>query len=83
MSYKARPDSQPQLRFAVCEATGKRGYYSKRDARTARARHPASKLSLYRCEACGNFHIGHLAPNVCVGIISRKAFADAVAERAR
>lgn len=84
LSRKRRSSDRPkQLQFAVCEATGKRGYFSKRDARTARARHhQASSLSVFRCDACGHVHLGHLPLGVRVGMISRSAYKDAARARA-
>ena len=45
--------------FVVCDACGKNGYYSRRDARTVRNRTPG-KLGIYICEGAETrvYHIG-------------------------
>lgn len=57
-----------KLRFTdtvICMVTGKRGYTSRKVARQARKETAAvnaektSAISVYRCDGCNRFHIGH------------------------
>lgn len=53
-----------------CPATGKRMYADRRTAsRIARLHH--EHLSVYRCDECRYFHVGHLPRDVIHGAVSR------------
>ena len=60
---KARPSG---AQYRHCPTTGKRTYLNKSDAKrtlrwqqTRRGRDSDRPLNVYRCAACGLFHIGH------------------------
>lgn len=71
MKHRARPHSRPALHpgdYLTCEACGKRGYEHRGHARRVRAwmrrneeleLRDDQRLSVYRCEQTGLWHIGH------------------------
>lgn len=52
-------------------ATGKRGYYTRSDAKTVRNRHGSTGMNAYRCVVCEMWHVGHLPIDVRRGEITR------------
>lgn len=53
---------------ATCPATGKAIHETKRDARKVRNRlRGGGALSIYRCEACNGYHLGHQPASVRAG----------------
>lgn len=72
LSHAARPPLHRHSLYArVCTLTGKRVYATRRLARTARARICTGPLSIYRCDACEGFHLGHLPRAVVAGVQER------------
>lgn len=63
-----------------CSACGKRGYYSKADAKRARTQIHAgdSRLRPYRCDAADSeiWHLGHIGDHVTQGVVSRAQAYD-------
>lgn len=60
-----RKDAPHENAWVRCPATDKRGYYSKSDARKARGRTPGGgALSVFRCQHCDRYHLGHLPASV-------------------
>ena len=53
-----------------CQATGKIMLLDRASARKLARQHP-DHMHEYRCDACGHYHIGHLAPAVIRGILTR------------
>jgi len=51
--------------------TGKRGYFTRADARAAKRTHANKGLSVYECPACHDWHLGHLPRKVRRGEITR------------
>lgn len=70
--------------IADCAVSGKRGYATRREAKTARQQLPTKfkRLRVYRCGDCGSFHLGHLPLVVLTGAVPRGVYYDAVRERA-
>lgn len=52
----------------VCP-TGKRGYFTRKDAR--RANSTRDHMTAYACAECGYWHLGHLSPLVVSGAGAR------------
>lgn len=73
--------SLKHLQWVRCETSGKRGYWSRGDAKTARSRQRFEGLHIYRCADCGRFHLGHLPLLVTSGVVTRGDYYDAVRER--
>lgn len=61
------------LWFGTCEETGKRCYPSRKVAKRASRQmpHRGGHFHAYRCEACDQFHLGHLPAWVANGSIPR------------
>lgn len=56
--------------LAHCAATGKRMYADRRTAsKIARLHH--EHMSVYRCEDCQHYHVGHLPPDIIRGTGTR------------
>ena len=56
-------------------SSGKRAYVSRADARQvagSRRRRGVARLSVYQCEECEHFHIGHLPIPVVRGEVARE-----------
>lgn len=53
-----------------CQVTGKVMYSDRRTAAQAARRHP-DHMNPYCCDACRYWHIGHLAPGIIRGRITR------------
>lgn len=59
----------------ICPQTGKRGFRSKKDAKTAMRRaHPNGAMNAYRCSACRLWHYGHLPASIIRGNATRSDF---------
>ena len=54
----------------TCATTGKRSYVTRADARSA-ARQLPDHMGTYRCDSCGYYHVGHVAPEIIRGITTR------------
>lgn len=68
-----RKDAPFEGAWVRCPATSKRGYHSKTDARKARGRMKGNGvLSVFRCEHCDRYHLGHLPPSVRNGEREKK-----------
>lgn len=53
-----RRDAYVDKMWIDCEATGKRGYLYRREARRA-ARRTGDGMNHYLCDRCGRWHTGH------------------------
>jgi len=61
-----RRDAPPPGAWVRCDASGKRGYYARADAKRARRQTlgyaaEAGALTVYRCEKCDQYHVGHMS----------------------
>ncbi len=73
MTRRDAPADGPGGSWIRCATTGKRGYTSRRDARKARGGTPSegSPLTIYRCESCARYHLGHMPRAVRRGEIEK------------
>lgn len=71
---KGRHEPPPALSWVTCPSTGKRGYATRGDARTAaRQTVKGAELDTYQCRAgCGRWHVGHLPRDVAEGKRDRR-----------
>lgn len=69
------------IRYSTGCPTEKRSYASRKEARRAR-RHLTEPLSVYPCELCTEFHLGHAAYDVKRGNIARAAMRPKIAKPA-
>ena len=51
-----------QVPYSTCAGCGKRGYYTRHDARTIRRRLGGDGLSVYVCHISGAWRLGHPQP---------------------
>lgn len=64
--------------WTTCTGCGKRGYYSKTDAKNVRQAMGEKGLSVYRCQQSGAWHLGHKPRQLVQGRISRAEIVNRV-----
>lgn len=70
--------------WTTCATTGKRGYETRKLARTARRQaRPTNEMNIYTCHACGLYHVGHMPDEVRRGELDKDTWQERIRTRRR